>query len=112
MPATSNYVIITPDEAKAHLRLDDADDDWLAMAIPAVQHAVVLWCGSESCLFCEASGLVHEVVKLAALVELARQYSQREGPQQKNQMEWAMRGYSLGPGATSLLQPLRKPTVA
>ena len=103
--------IITPEEAKEHLRLDDDDTAWLTMALPPVRNAIILWCGSESRLH-DAEGDLHECVRLAALVELARQYIQREGPQQKNQMDWFMQGYSLGPGATALLQPLRKPTVA
>ncbi|MAS10305.1 head-tail connector protein [Salinisphaera sp.] len=103
--------LITADEAKEHLRLDDADTPWLNMAIPTVENAVIMWCGSESRLY-NADDELHECVRLAVLVELARQYIQREGPQQKNQIDWFMNGYSLGPGATALLQPLRCPRIA
>lgn len=103
--------IISVKEATEHLRLDEADRPWLQMAIPTVENAIILWCGSESRIY-DADYALYECVRLAALVELARQHVQREGPQQKNQIDWFMNGYSLGPGATALLQPLRKPTVA
>jgi hypothetical protein len=104
--------IVTTTEAMEHLRMDDADKPWLDIAIPTVENAVLLWCGSDDRIRDDYTNSPLPVVKMAVLVELARLHVTREGPTQKNHVSWFMQGYVLGPGATSLLQPLRKPTVA
>ena len=104
--------IITLAEAKEQLRIDgDADDAWLEMAIPTVENSIQLWLGSETLMYDENDELI-PAVKMAALVELARQYLDREGPQTRQMIDWMQYGYTLGPGSTALLQPLRAPRIA
>lgn len=97
---------------KEHVRIDtNAEDAYLQTMLEAVEGAVIRWCGDETRLY-DTSSVVYPEVKLAILVEAARQYIQREGPQQKNHVEWFMRGYTLGEGATAILQPFRMPRIA
>lgn len=99
-------------EAIEHIRLDtSADMPWLRMMIPAVESAVIRWCGGESNLYDEDNNLI-PCVKTAILVELAYQYLHREGPVNTKTMEWYGKGYTLSAGATAMLQSLRAPRVA
>lgn len=104
--------IVTKQDCYEQIRIDDtADDAWLDIAIPAVESAVIRWCGGEDRIQ-DTTGEIIPCVKLATLVEIAFRYLNRESPTQKNQIGWFERGYSLSAGATSLLQSVRKPTVA
>lgn len=128
--------LITIAEAKAHLRIDGTGDDaWLAIFIPVVSEAVALWLKRPSRLYepmLDADGLpildsagdpipmedsdgdptVRAVVKAAAMVELATMYRWREGEGENVVPSDAGYGYSLSKGATALLAPLRKSTIA
>lgn len=105
-------MIVSVMTIKEHLRIDtDAEDTYLETLSGSVESAVVRWVGKKSLLYDDNDEVI-PCVELAILAEVARQYIQREGPTQKNQMEWFERGYTLGAGATALLQPLRKPSSA
>ena len=121
--------LVTLDDARNHLRTDRAADDaWLTVWITAISQAVALWLKDDWRLY-EPSGLVDSnddpipledsnglvvrmVVKAAVLVELAQQYRFRDGSGAAAVPAHWGHGYTLGAGATSLLTPLRKSTVA
>jgi hypothetical protein len=126
--------LITTDEARAHLRLDadtsgGADDAWLAIFIPAVSSAVLLWLKDEWRAYVPqldsagdvlldtygdpiASEVVQPVVRCAVVVELATHYRFREGEGKDNVVTPdAGHGYVLNKASTALLAPLRKSTV-
>jgi hypothetical protein len=130
--------LVTVEDARHQLRLDydsdgGPDDPWLAIAIPAISEAVRRWLKEDWRLYLPArdSGgavivdsdgnpvpaedsngpIVHPTVRLAVLVELERQYRFRGGEGSETDESPGM-GYTLGKGATALLTPLRKPTVA
>ena len=120
-------MLVTIDQAKDHLRIDgDYDDPWLEMMIPAVSQAVLLWLKDESRVYeteVDSNGdtvviedsngpVVRPVVKAAVLVELASQYRFREGEGVSTVLANWGHGYTLSMGATALLTPLRKSTVA
>jgi hypothetical protein len=127
--------LVTAAQAREHLRLDSdsaggADDGWLAIFIPAISEAVALWMKDEWRLyewledsngdpledsagdFIPDLDNVRWIVKAAVLVELERQYRYRGGESPADMPSEAGHGYALGKGATSLLSPLRKSTVA
>lgn len=129
--------LVTLDEARDHLRLDEGPDDtWLATWIPVVSEAVALWLKDEWRLYQSEVGsdgepvldsdgrpvvvldsdgepVVRWAVKAACLVELASQYRFREGEGKDNVMPAdAGHGYVLNKASTALLTPLRRPTVA
>lgn len=129
--------LVTLDEARDHLRLDEGPDDtWLATWIPVVSEAVALWLKDEWRLYQPEVGsdgepvldydgrpvvvldsdgepVVRWTVKAACLVELASQYRFREGEGKDNVMPAdAGHGYVLNKASTALLAPLRRPTVA
>lgn len=125
-------------EARAHLRLDDPDTDggpddlWLSVFIPAVSEAVLNWLKDEWRAYypeMDSNGVVSTdsngdpipatpltpklSVKAAVLIELASQFRFREGESTDNVVTPdAGHGYVLNKVSTSLLVPLRKPTVA
>ena len=103
--------IITPADAREHLRLDTDYDAWLDLAIPTVESAIVHWCGAESRLY-DSEGALHPSVRMAALVELAYQYRFREGAENLKMIDWYRTGYTLSTGATALLQPHRCPRIS
>ena len=131
--------LITREQAYEHLRLDydsngSADDGWLDVFIPAVSEAVRLWLkdswrayvpvvdtagqpvldsNGDPVPAVDSNGdpIPKPAVKLAVLVELERQYRFRGGEGSETDESPGM-GYTLGKGATALLTPLRKPTVA
>ena len=129
--------LVTLDEARDHLRLDEGPDDtWLATWIPVVSEAVALWLKDEWRLYqpevdsdgepvldsdgrpvvvldSDGEPVVRWTVKAACLVELASQYRFREGEGKDNVMPAdAGHGYVLNKASTALLTPLRRPTVA
>jgi hypothetical protein len=129
--------LVTLDEARDHLRLDEGPDDtWLATWIPVVSEAVALWLKDEWRLYqpevdsdgepvldsdgrpvavldSDGEPVVRWAVKAACLVELASQYRFREGEGKDNVMPAdAGHGYVLNKASTALLTPLRRPTVA
>lgn len=132
--------LVTKQDARAQLRLDyvgdvGPDDPWLELAIPAVSAAVSGWLKDSWRLYelerdsdgdvvldssdepvpvLDSNGdpIVHPTVRLATLVELDRQYRFRDGAAEGNVPADAGYGYTLGAGATSLLTPIRRPTVA
>lgn len=134
--------LVTMEEARAHLRIDDVDSDggpddpWLAMFIPAISEAVMLWLkdpwrayvpelDSDGNPILNSDGepypevdsdgndVVRWSVKAAVLVELASQYRYREGEGKENVMPPdAGYGYVLNKVSTNLLTPLRRPTVS
>lgn len=134
--------LVTMEEARAHLRIDDVDSDggpddpWLAMFIPAISEAVMLWLkdpwrayvpelDSDGNPILNSDGepypevdsdgndVVRWSVKAAVLVELASQYRYREGEGKDNVMPPdAGYGYVLNKVSTNLLTPLRRPTVS
>lgn len=128
--------LVTTAAARLHLRSDTADDPWLAIFIPAISQAVLLWLKDEwrayvpelgpdgKPLLDSAGDEIPEidssgemtprwVVQAAVLVELASQYRFREGEGTDNVVPPdAGHGYVLNKVSTALLTPLRKPTVA
>ena len=128
--------LVTIEEARAHLRIDDVDSDgspddlWLAIWMPAISEAVANWLKDEWRLYVaevdsggvvvDASGdpvpalplAARPVVKAATLIELERQYRFRGGESEADVGSHEGHGYTLGKGATALLSSLRKSTVA
>lgn len=132
--------LVTKAQAYAHLRLDadsdgSPDDAWLDVFIPAISDAVALWLKDSWRLYLplldsdgnpetdsngdwipaeDSNGdpIVRPVVRSAVLVELERQYRSRGGEDDTDVDASAGHGYVLGRGATSLLNGLRKSTVA
>lgn len=129
-------MLIMLEEAKHHLRIDGNDDDgWLNIMIPGVSEAVMVWLkepwrayvldvDSNGDPVLDSNGnpvpavdsdgdpVVRPVVRSAVLIELAQQYRYRDGKDAGTVPEHAGHGYILGMGATSLLNGLRRPTVA
>lgn len=128
--------LVGTQDARDHLRLDnDADNSWLMMWIPAISQAVLTWLKDEwraYVLMVDESGnvlidsngdpipeldgegepIIKPLVSAAVLVELAQQYRFRDGSGAAAVPSHAGHGYVLGAGATSLLNGLRKSTVA
>ena len=128
--------LVTIEEARAHLRIDDVDSDgspddlWLSIFMPAISEAVANWLKDEWRLYVaevDSGGVVVDssgdpvpalplaarpVVKAATLIELERQYRFRGGEAEADVQSHEGRGYTLGKGATALLSGLRKSTVA
>ena len=131
--------LVTIEEARAHLRIDDVDSDgspddlWLAIFIPAISEAVANWLKDEWRLYVaevdsggvvvDASGdpvpavplVARPVVKAATLIELSYQFRYREGEGDHTatgDLYGGRYGYTLSRGATALLASLRKSTVA
>jgi len=134
--------LVTIDEARAHLRIDDfdssggADDPWLNIWIAAVSQAVASWLKDSWRLYTpstdtsgevitDSSGdpvpavdsngdpIIKPAVRAAALIELSSQFRFREGEGTDNVVSAdAGYGYVLNKASTALLTPLRKPTVA
>lgn len=127
--------LVTIEEVRAHLRIDDVDSDggpdapWLAIFIPAISEAVSVWLKDEWRLYeplKDSNGVVIEdssgdplptdtvrwVVKAAVLIEIERQYRYRGGESEADVPTENGHGYTLGKGATALLSGLRKSTVA
>lgn len=131
--------LITIDEARAHLRLDNfdssggADDAWLATWIPAVSQAVMTWLkddwrayvielDSDGAQVIDSAGdpvpaldssgdpTPKPVVRAAALIELGSQFRFREGEGDNVVPDNAGHGYILCKTATALLAGLRKST--
>lgn len=121
-------MLVTIEEARHHLRIDGEDDDaWLEMMIPAVSQAVLLWLKDESRAYqpeidsngdvvVDSNGdeslVARPVVRMAVLIELASQYRFREGEGVAQVPSHWGHGYTLSVGATALLTPLRRSTVA
>jgi hypothetical protein len=132
--------LVTVADARAQLRLDDpgsaegADDQWLAIFIPAISQAVATWLKDDWRLYVpevDSAGDVvvdsagdpvpaldssgdptpKPVVRAAVLVELASQFRFREGEGENVVPADAGHGYVLSKGATALLAGLRKGTV-
>ena len=120
--------LVTVEEVYNQLRLDhDADDEWIALIIPAVSAAIISWLGDESRVYeyyldshgdysvvvdSQGDRLISPQVKIAALVEIAAQFRNREGTAEQLLPEHWGHGYTLGIGATALLTGLRKPRIA
>lgn len=127
--------LVTLEQARAHLRVDSADDDpWIELMITAVSQAVLAWLkedwrayelerDSSGQVVVDSNGtpipmensngpVVKPMVTAAVLVELASQYRFREGEGTAQVPSHWGYGYTLSVGATSLLTPLRRSTVA
>lgn len=128
--------LVTIEEARAHLRIDDVDSDgspddlWLNIFMPAISEAVANWLKDEWRLYVaevDSGGVVVDssgdpvpalplaarpVVKAATLIELERQFRFRGGESEADVQSHEGHGYTLGKGATALLSSLRKSTVA
>lgn len=122
--------LVTVDEAKLQLRIDDdAHDEWLELMIESVGHAVLSWLKDKWRLYLPErdsdgevvtdsdgdpvpSEEVHPSVKGAVLIELASQFRFREGEGDNRVQSHEGHGFTLSRGATAMLTGLRKPTVA
>ena len=78
--------LVTIDDARQQLRLDEIDSN--------------------------GNPITHPTVRLAVLLELASQFRYREGEGENVVPADAGHGYTLSKGATAILAGLRKPTVA
>lgn len=132
--------LVTIKDAREHLRLDydesgGPDDPWLDVMIPAISQAVALWLKDEWRLYVserdsggeivtddngnpvpaeddEGDPIVQPVVRAAVLIELDSAYQFRSGEGRDNVVTTdAGYGYVLNKASTSLLAPLRRPTV-
>lgn len=108
---------VTLEQARHQLRTDPEDDSWLEMWIPAVSAAVVLWLKDEQRCYeadldDEGNPVVLPSVKAAVLIELAAQHRFRDSEGAPVMPATAGHGYVLSQGATALLAPLRRSTVA
>ncbi|MES2910615.1 MAG: hypothetical protein V4718_04465 [Pseudomonadota bacterium] len=128
--------LVTPEDVRDHLQIDnDAYDRWMAIWIPAVSAAVASWLkdpwrlymvardaqgniledsAGEPIVLDDSSGdpIVNPTVQAATLIELAQQRRFTDGSGAAAVPATAGHGYVLGAGATSLLNALRKSTVA
>jgi hypothetical protein len=125
--------LVTLADARNHLRLDTgtADDAWLNIFIPAISEAVLNWLKDDWRAYVpeeDSSGIIVDSagdpipaiplvakwsVQAAVLIELASVYRYREGEGKDNVMTPdAGYGYVLNKASTSLLTPLRRPTIA
>lgn len=126
--------LVTIEEARHHLRLDDfdssggPDDPWLSIFIPAVSEAVATWLKDEWRLYVpqmdsagaallDSSGnpipsaVVRPVVKGAALFELAVAFQHRGSVNETAVPSHEGYGYILSRSATAMLAGLRRATV-
>lgn len=104
--------LVTLEQVRDQLRIDGtADDPWITLAIPAVTAAVESWCGGAARVR-DIDGAPLPQAVMATLVELAYQFSRREGPVNSYEETWAEKGYTLSIGATALLQPLHSVVTA
>lgn len=132
--------LITKAEAYEQLRIDhdsdgSVDDGWLDIWIPAISEAVAGWLKDSWRLYqwevdsdgavvrdsddvpvllldSDGEPILRHAVKAACLIEIERQYRFRGGEGDGDVPADAGWGYTLGKGATALLTPLRKTTVA
>lgn len=130
--------LVSFEDAKHHLRIDDDDDshdEWLALFVPAVSEAVASWLKDRWRLYLPARDsdgevvldsdeipvpaedsngdpIVHPIVRAAVLIELASQFRFREGEGDNRVEAHEGHGYTLSKTATALLSGLRKSTVA
>lgn len=126
---------VTKEDAHTQLRTSNDDESWLSAWIPAASAAVEAWLKQPWRCYkpqVDAAGLpvigeagvplpvlddegkpvVHPLVKSAVLVELAAQYRFRDSEGAPVVDPGAGHGYVLSQGATALLAPLRRTTVA
>lgn len=108
--------LVTKEQAKAHLYIDDdSHDEWLDVFIPAMSDAVILWVKDADRVYVDPEAnplIVRPVVVAAVLVELASQFRFREGEGDNRVESFEGYGYVLSRTSTALLASLRKPTVA
>lgn len=119
-------MLVTLEEARAHLRSDtDADDADLTLKIEAASEAVLdyladyLTLDSNGDPVLDSDGQIAFIperaakrIKHATLLTIAYMYRERDGSQEHAvPAQWGY-GYALPQGATALLFSLRKPTVA
>jgi len=114
--------LVTVEQARCHLRIDDddpvhPDNIWLDIMIPAISQAVLLWLKDNGKALVSQDDehtppVVKPVVQAAVLVELAVQYRFREGDGNTAVPAHWGHGYTLSTGASALLTPLRKPSLA
>jgi len=128
--------LVTYEEAAAHLRLDDrSTDPWLEAFIPAISEAVAMWIKDSDRLYeplrdsdgdvvldsddevvfavdVDDNPIIRRIVRVAVLIEIERQNRFRGGESDADVPSFEGHGYVLGKGATALLAPLRKTTVA
>lgn len=119
-------MLVTVDEARDHLRSDtDADTADLTAKIQAASDAVLDYVGTlvprdtAGDPFLDSSGALIGVtervvtrLKQATLITVGYLYRERAGSQEYAVPSAFGYGYSLPQGATALLYPLRRPTVA
>ncbi len=128
--------LVTVQEASDQIQADTvAVNGWMSIWIPAVSQAVASWLkdpwrlymvarDAQGVILLDSAGepivlddsngepIVNPTVKAAVLVEIAQQFRFRDGSGAAAVPSHAGHGYVLGAGATSLLNALRKTTVA
>lgn len=119
-------MLVTVDEARDHLRSDtDADTSDLTAKIQAASDAVLDYVGTlvprdtAGDPFLDSSGALLGIpervvtrLKQATLITVGYLYRERAGSHEYAVPSAFGYGYSLPQGATALLYPLRRPTVA
>lgn len=127
--------LVSKAEAIVQANLDSADDAWLELWIPIVSESIAGWLKQPWRLYVlartadgklvlgddglpvatldeEGNPVVHPSVRGAALLELSSQFRFREGEGDNTVDPASGHGHVLSRGATVLLTPLRRPTVA
>lgn len=122
--------LVSVADAAEHIRTDSArDDQWLELWIPIVSASVAAWLKDEWRLYVpsgfedsqgdpipefdsQGEPIVNPIVAGAVMLELAQQYRFRDGSGAQRVASHEGHGYVLGAGATALLAPLRRSTVA
>lgn len=104
--------LVTLQEARDQLRIDDsADDADLSLKIAAASEAVLDYLGDEPSWLIGAPLAVPARVKQATLVTVGWLYRERDGSKEYEVDPRFGYGYALPKAALSLLYSLRRPTV-
>lgn len=104
-------MLVTEQEVRDQLRIDDDSDADLTLKIQAASEVVVDYIGGEPDWLPGAPDTTPARVKQAVLVTVGWMYRERDGSNEYAVDTQFGYGYALPKAATALLYSLRKPTV-